>query len=83
MSTFVDSALSLVMSLHCTVIFEVVKQPIDLSTMNVKLEQGLYKDRGAFEADFRLMLKNCQLYNPVGTYAHNEAIHLDAFFEKT
>lgn len=50
--------------------------------MNVKLEEGLYKDRDAFEADFRLMIKNCQAYNSAGTYAFNESLAVDTFFEK-
>lgn len=50
--------------------------------MSAKLEAGMYKDRSAFEADFRLMIENCQLYNSPGTYAYNESVILDGFFEK-
>lgn len=50
--------------------------------MGVKLEDGQYKSRQAFEDDFRLMIKNCQTYNPVGTYAHNESIALNGYFDK-
>ncbi|TDL26427.1 TATA-binding protein associated factor Taf2 [Rickenella mellea] len=62
--------------------FEIIKNPIDLSTMGAKLSEGLYKDRKAFELDFRLMIDNCQTYNPIGTYAHNESIALETFFDK-
>ena len=50
--------------------------------MSAKLEAGMYKDRSAFEADFRLMIENCQLYNSPDTYAYNESVALDTFFEK-
>ena len=55
---------------------------MDLSSMAVSLEEGRYKNRNEFEADFRLMIKNCQTYNPSGTYAYNESIALNNFFEK-
>jgi transcription initiation factor TFIID subunit 2 len=48
--------------------YAMVRQPIDLSTMRIKLTNGLYADAAAFEADFVLMMKACRLYN-----AGNEA----------
>ncbi|KAJ7070580.1 hypothetical protein C8F01DRAFT_1106921 [Mycena amicta] len=62
--------------------FAVVKNPMDLGTMSQKLEQGQYVDRFDFQADFRLMMKNAKLYNPVGTYAHNETLAIETHFEK-
>ncbi|KAF7302590.1 Bromo domain-containing protein [Mycena chlorophos] len=62
--------------------FAIVKDPMDLSTMQQKLEQGQYADRFAFREDFRLMMKNAKLYNPVATYAHNETLALETHFEK-
>jgi transcription initiation factor TFIID subunit 2 len=55
---------------------------MDLSTIGAKLEAGMYKDRFAFEADFRLMVNNAKSYNLLGSYPHNEAIALGTFFEK-
>ena len=55
---------------------------MDLSTMGAKLEEGMYKDRFAFEADFHLMIENAKTYNGSGSYVHNEAIILETFFEK-
>lgn len=55
---------------------------MDLSTMGAKVEAGMYKDRFAFQADFRLMISNAKLYNAPGSYAHSEAIALETFFEK-
>ncbi len=61
---------------------DIIKEPMDLSTMGAKLEAGKYKDRFTFQADFRLMISNAKLYNTAGSYVHNEAIALEIFFEK-
>lgn len=50
--------------------------------MNAKLEAGMYKDRFGFESDFKIMTGNCKQYNVVGSYAHNEAMALQSFFDK-
>jgi transcription initiation factor TFIID subunit 2 len=55
---------------------------MDLSTMAAKLEEGMYKDRFAFQADFQLMISNAKRYNTPGSFVHNEAIALEIFFEK-
>ncbi|KAG7099822.1 hypothetical protein E1B28_001631 [Marasmius oreades] len=62
--------------------FDVIKKPMDLSTLGAQLEAGKYKDRFAFEADFKLMIKNAKTYNVVGSHVHNEAINFETFFEK-
>ncbi|KZS93535.1 hypothetical protein SISNIDRAFT_441399 [Sistotremastrum niveocremeum HHB9708] len=62
--------------------FDVIKNPMDLSTMNAKLEAGLYNSLAQFEADFRLMIENAKTYNPAGAFAYNEALALDSFFNK-
>ncbi|KAJ3487118.1 hypothetical protein NLI96_g3752 [Meripilus lineatus] len=62
--------------------FDIIKHPMDLSTMNAKLESGQYKDRFAFEADFRLMINNAKQYNMPGSYVHSEATALESFFDK-
>ena len=55
---------------------------MDLSTMGARLENGVYKDREGFVADFRLMIQNCKTYNSPDTFAHSEAGELEAFFDK-
>ncbi|KIJ22155.1 hypothetical protein PAXINDRAFT_6271 [Paxillus involutus ATCC 200175] len=67
---------------HAPNYYEVIKHPMDLSTIGAKLEEGHYKDRFAFEADFRLMISNAKQYSAAGSYAHTEAIFLETFFEK-
>ncbi|KAL0951837.1 hypothetical protein HGRIS_008498 [Hohenbuehelia grisea] len=62
--------------------FAIISNPMDLSTMTAKLESGKYKDRFAFEADFRLIVANAKKYNSVGSFVHNETITFEIFFEK-
>lgn len=50
--------------------------------MNAKLEGGLYPNRFALEADFKLMINNAKTYNAAGTWAYNEALELESFFQK-
>lgn len=50
--------------------------------MTVKLQNGMYKSRQDLEADFHLMIRNCKTYNSEGTFAHGEAVGLEAYFEK-
>ena len=41
----------------------VVTQPMDLSTMRMKLDSGQYADLTMMEKDFDLMIANCLAYN--------------------
>ena len=43
--------------------YSVVRKPMDLSTMEEKLENGLYKSLSVFKRDFRLIVDNCRQYN--------------------
>jgi Bromodomain len=56
---------------------------MDISTMNAKLEAGMYKERFAFEADLRLMIRNAKTYNMPGTFAYNETLALESVFDKS
>lgn len=40
-----------------------VRRPMDLSTMEEKLEGGSYKSLSQFKRDFRLIVDNCRQYN--------------------
>ncbi|KAL5494783.1 hypothetical protein ACEPAI_245 [Sanghuangporus weigelae] len=62
--------------------YNVIKSPMDLQTMGHKLQNGMYKDRREFQADFRLMIQNCRTYNPPGSYPYVESVSLEAFFDK-
>jgi histone acetyltransferase len=43
--------------------FEVIKHPMDLSTMRGRLESHRYKSLSDFVADATLMFDNCRTYN--------------------
>lgn len=39
---------------------------MDISTIEVKVLQRVYKSRKQFEKDFRKMVNNCEVFNGVG-----------------
>lgn len=43
---------------------EIIKQPMDLSTIKKKMDSREYPDAQNFAADIRLMFSNCYKYNP-------------------
>lgn len=55
---------------------DVVKHPMDLSTMRLKLESFQYSDVDAFEADFNLMIHNCMAYNSKDTIFYRAAVKM-------
>ncbi|RWS31475.1 hypothetical protein B4U80_00330 [Leptotrombidium deliense] len=43
--------------------FQVIQNPIDLSVIETKIKERLYKDLKEVESDFKLMVNNCETYN--------------------
>uniref|UniRef100_A0A3Q3J046 Bromodomain-containing protein 2 n=1 Tax=Monopterus albus TaxID=43700 RepID=A0A3Q3J046_MONAL len=43
---------------------DIIKQPMDLSTIKRKMDSREYRDAQQFSADVRLMFSNCYKYNP-------------------
>ena len=62
--------------------FDIIKNPVNVKTMSTKLEDGRYKDRQAFESDFRLMVQNAWTYNPPGSFVHAESSEFESSFNK-
>jgi hypothetical protein len=62
--------------------FQFIKHPMDLSTVNAKLQDGQYPNPMACVNDVRMIFRNCYLYNAVGTDAWNCAQNLSREFEK-
>ncbi len=63
--------------------FDVIKEPIDLTTISDKLNAGLYRDRFHFKEDFELMIRNAVTYTPdPNAYAHLEAMALEKDFNR-
>lgn len=61
---------------------EIVKEPMDLSTIQAKLANNQYENGDAFEVDVRLIFKNCYLFNPLGNDVHSMGQKLEQFFNK-
>ncbi|KNC99009.1 uncharacterized protein SPPG_05959 [Spizellomyces punctatus DAOM BR117] len=59
-----------------------IKTPIDLQTMQTKLDQHVYNNTSEFEADMAQLFANCYLYNAKTSYGHNCGVALERFFKK-
>ncbi|CAF96012.1 unnamed protein product, partial [Tetraodon nigroviridis] len=51
---------------------DIIKQPMDLSTIRKKMDQGEYAEAAEFAADVQLMFSNCYKYNPPS----HEVVHM-------
>ncbi|KAG9096358.1 hypothetical protein FRC06_008750 [Ceratobasidium sp. 370] len=60
--------------------FDVIKHPMDLSTMKAKLDNKAYRNRAGFEDDFKLMIQNAKTYNAPKSYVYGEAVALEKAF---
>ena len=43
--------------------YAVIRRPMDLNKLESRLDAGVYQTRQQFEADFKLIVDNCKLYN--------------------
>lgn len=59
--------------------YEVIKEPMDLSTMEQKLENDMYESFEQFLYDARLIFKNCRSYNSENTTYYKNATKLEKF----
>lgn len=59
-----------------------VEDPIDLQTMERKLDAGFYLTQEMFHADLIRMLENCKTYNGQGNVYYDCAIALETRFTK-
>ncbi|KAJ1680356.1 hypothetical protein EV182_000138 [Spiromyces aspiralis] len=60
---------------------QVIKNPMDISTIKRKLDAGEYQTSNIFEADVRLMFQNCYTYNPPQNPVHEAGRALEAVFD--
>ena len=60
----------------------VVKKPMDLSTIRKKLDGGEYDSPQNFYDDFKLMIRNCFLFNPTGTPVNLAGQELQRLFDE-
>ncbi|KAH9935521.1 uncharacterized protein B0H18DRAFT_976083 [Fomitopsis serialis] len=61
--------------------YEVIKQPMDFSTMEHKLDTNQYPSLDAFLADAQLVFDNCRIYNPEGTIYYKNSLKLEKFLK--
>eukprot|EP00743_Colponemidia_sp_Colp-15_P005296 GILK01005695.1.p1 GENE.GILK01005695.1~~GILK01005695.1.p1 ORF type:complete len:432 (+),score=72.69 GILK01005695.1:47-1297(+) len=57
--------------------YDVIKDPIDLKTMESRLQSGYYVTKALFEADVRRMFDNCRTYNKPDTIYYKYANTLE------
>uniref|UniRef100_A0A3P8TB64 Bromodomain containing 3 n=1 Tax=Amphiprion percula TaxID=161767 RepID=A0A3P8TB64_AMPPE len=62
---------------------DIIKYPMDLSTVKKKLNGGEYQDAQAFAADVRLIFSNCYKYNPSDHCIVSMARKLQGVFEQS
>lgn len=60
--------------------YEFIKEPMDLSTMEIKLENNKYEKMEDFIYDLRLVCNNCRVYNGENTSYFKYANRLEKFF---
>ncbi|SMN22381.1 similar to Saccharomyces cerevisiae YGR252W GCN5 Acetyltransferase, modifies N-terminal lysines on histones H2B and H3 [Maudiozyma saulgeensis] len=60
--------------------YEFIKEPMDLSTMEIKLEKNRYEKMEDFIYDLRLVCNNCRMYNGENTSYFKYANRLEKFF---
>jgi hypothetical protein len=61
--------------------FEVIKKPMDLGTIQKKLDAGVYHDIEDFQGDVNLTFDNAMAYNESGTVVYDMAKELKIKFE--
>lgn len=61
---------------------KIVKKPMDLGTMKRKLDAGEYPNASKFHDDFKLMIRNCFAFNPVGTPVCNMGVRTQQAFDE-
>lgn len=61
---------------------EIIKEPMDLGTIQSKLANNQYENGDVFERDVRLVFQNCYTFNPEGTDVNTMGKKLEAIFDK-
>ncbi|KAI9102557.1 hypothetical protein DFS34DRAFT_568907, partial [Phlyctochytrium arcticum] len=60
--------------------FDIIKEPMDLSTVDQKLAQHRYGEVQSVANDVQLMLNNCFRYNPSTNPVHQAGKALETYF---
>jgi hypothetical protein len=62
--------------------FNVIKEPMDVSKIEEKLQSNSYVSLKEFTRDVNLIWQNAMTFNPIGTQIYNMASELSEFFNK-
>ncbi|XP_043204988.1 bromodomain adjacent to zinc finger domain protein 1A-like [Amphibalanus amphitrite] len=62
--------------------YQIVRQPMDLTTMQKKINSGAYGSAAEFTADAGLIFSNCLMYNDTNAPISRDCLKLRRFFEK-
>lgn len=62
--------------------YDVIKEPIDLSMIQKRIDKQFYRTKEIFIADFQRMFDNCRLYNKETTEYYQIANKLEQFFNE-
>ncbi len=57
--------------------YEIIKEPMDLQTLESNLELGNYKSKKAFEKDLSKIFENAKTYNKPSTFYYKSAKELE------
>ena len=60
--------------------YEVIRRPVDICKIQVKIDDGKYDELDALEKDFMLLCSNTQKYNEDGSLIHEDSIVLQSVF---
>jgi len=61
--------------------YDVIKTPMDFSTMERKLERDAYPDFDSFVSDAQLVFTNCRTYNPENSPYSKRAVRMEKFLK--
>lgn len=61
---------------------QVIKHPMDLSTMMKRVNEHFYRNREMFESDFNTIVSNCKTYNSPDTTYYRCALALESRFQQ-
>ncbi|PKK62385.1 Bromodomain-containing protein, partial [Rhizophagus irregularis] len=61
---------------------KVIKNPMDLFTINLKLKNNQYTSLEEFEKDIRLIFCNCYTYNNIESEVYSSGKTLECIFNK-
>lgn len=62
--------------------YDVIKRPMDISTLEKNLQENKYTNEEQFHADVKLMFRNCYTYNPEGHLVHGYGKTLEKAYDQ-